>query len=52
MFNTQEDWKDSWRPYLIVMAATSILTTIGNELARWAIHELKEKYGSKKEKQS
>jgi hypothetical protein len=50
MFNPQEDWKDSWRPYIIVMTATAILTTIGNELARWAVHELKEKFGSKKEK--
>lgn len=48
MFNaTDEEKEKSWLPYILGMTATAILTTVGSELVRWGVDELKKKYGKK-----
>jgi len=34
-----------WLPYIIGMTATAIISTIGHELVKWGVDELKHKYG-------
>jgi len=49
MFSPLDDDKPikSWVPYIVGMAATAILSTVGSELAKWGIDELKNKWGTK-----
>ena len=52
MFASQDDQPTkNWMPYIIAMAATAILSTVGAELAKWGIDELRNKYGTKPPKE-
>lgn len=51
MFSTMNDDDKpikSWVPYIVGMACTAILSTLGSKLVEWGIDELREKYGTKK----
>lgn len=48
MFVSQDDDPKSWKPYIIGMVATAILSTLGSKLVEWGVDELRLKYGSKK----
>ena len=53
MFNQQDDDDKplkSWWPYIIGMGATAILSTLGSELVKWGVEELRTKYGTKDKK--
>lgn len=50
MFNQSNDEPiKEWMPYVIGMAAAAALSTLGSELIKWGIEELRTKYGSPKE---
>ena len=39
-----------WKPYIIGMTLTAILSTFGSEMAKWVVDELRDFRDSKKEK--
>ena len=39
-----------WFPYVVGMAAAAIFSTLGAELVKWGVDELRLKYGTPKEK--
>lgn len=47
MFNANED-KRSWVPFIVASAATAALSTLGAELIRWGVDELRGQFGTKK----
>jgi hypothetical protein len=48
MFASQDDDQPkTWVPYIVGMAATAILSTLGSKLVEWGVDELRSKYGSK-----
>lgn len=48
LINQDDDNPRSWKPYIIGMVATAILSTLGSKLAEWGVDELRLRYGSKK----
>lgn len=49
MFASEDDDQPkTWVPYIVGMAATAILSTLGSKLVEWGVDELRSKYGSKK----
>jgi hypothetical protein len=42
-----EEQTTVWFPYIIGMVATAILTTLGSELVKWGVEEVRNKFGSK-----
>lgn len=51
MLVSQDDDKSkNWIPYIVGMTATAILSTLGSKLVEWGVDELRDRYGTKKEK--
>jgi hypothetical protein len=51
LIQQQDDEKPikSWIPYIIGMTATAILSALGTEAVKWAVDELRTKYGTQKD---